>query len=96
MGEFVNGTFNQDCIDFARAEKAEKDAAAQAAADAKAQAEADAKAAKAAADAAADEVNAALVADVSTGPSVEEQIKDLKKEYEINKFKKSKIDDTSS
>jgi uncharacterized damage-inducible protein DinB len=80
MGEFLNGVFNQDCIDFARAEKAAKDEAAAEAARLQAEAEAAAKAAEEAKAAAENAILDAWTEKIDTGlPTPEEEIAAIEK-----------------
>jgi hypothetical protein len=94
--EFLNATFNQDCIDFVVALKAAAVAKAQEAKEAKEAAEKAAKAAEEEASAKEDGVTEAWVTKVETeGPSVEEQITEKKKELALLSMKLSKNEDNS-
>lgn len=94
MGEFVNLTFNEDCIEFAKAEKAAKDQAAEEAANAQREAEEAKKAADEAANSAEDGVTDAWTTEVSTGgPSVAEQIEDIEKKLAIERLALAKDKD---
>lgn len=94
MSEFVTGTFNQDCMDFARAEKEAKDAAAEEAKRAQEEAEAAKKAAEEEAAAKEDGVTDAWTTEVNTGgKSVAEEIADIEKQLAIKKLALAKDKD---
>lgn len=80
--EFINGTFNQDCMDFARAKKKETDDAKKAAQEEADRIAAEAEAAAKEAAAKADSVNDALTKEIviEGAVSVEDQINDAKKQ----------------
>lgn len=78
----MNGTFETDCVDFAKAQKAAKDQAAADAAAAQKAAEEEAKAAEEAAAAAEDSVTEAWTAPVQTsGNSLEDIFLAAEQEY---------------